>query len=59
MIAGYHFVAADKAFSPDYAWVGLWVADDGAQRTQVIAFKDQRQKTLATLPFRLGSLAVA
>ena len=57
VIAGYHFVAADKAFSPDYAWVGLWVADDGAQRTQVIAFKDQRQKTLATLPFRLGSLA--
>ena len=52
-------MAADKAFSPDYAWVGLWVADDGAQRTQVIAFKDQRQKTLATLPFRLGSLAVA
>jgi len=37
--------------------VGLWAAEDGAQRTQVIAFKDQHQKMLATLPFRLGGLA--
>lgn len=59
VIVGYHFVAAGKAFSLDYAWVGLRVAEDGAQRTQVIAFKDQRQKTLATFPFRLGDVAVA
>jgi hypothetical protein len=57
VIAGYRLAAVDKAFSPDYAWVGLWVAEDGDQRTQVIAFKDDRQKMLATLPFRFGALA--
>lgn len=44
MIAGYRFVTADKAFSPDYAWVGLWVAEDGAQRTQLMAFNEEHQK---------------
>lgn len=56
-IVGYRFVSADKAFSPDYAWVGLWNAADGTARSQVVAFNDQRHKTLATLPFRLGGLS--
>lgn len=56
-IPGYRFVMADKAYSPDYAWVGLWNASDGSARSQVIAFNDQRRKALATLPFRLGGLA--
>lgn len=57
MIAGYRFVSAGKGFSPDYAWVGLWNADDGTARSQVIAFNDQRRKVLATLPFHLGGLS--
>lgn len=56
-IPGYRFVMADKAYSPDYAWVGLWNAMDGSRRSQVIAFNDQRRKVLTTLPFRLGGLA--
>jgi hypothetical protein len=56
-IDGYRFVSADKAFSPDYAWVGLWNATDGSARSQVIAFSDQRHKTLAAIPFLLGGLS--
>jgi hypothetical protein len=56
-IAGYRLVAADKAYSPDYAWVGLWVPQDGVERTQVVAFDDRHHKLLATLPFRLGGLS--
>ena len=57
MITGYRFVSASKAFSPDYAWVGLWNANDNTAGSQVIAFNDQRHKVLATLPFRLGGLS--
>ncbi len=57
VIAGYRFIMADKAFSPDYAWVGLWNAEDGSARSQVVAFNDQRRKVLTTLPFRLGGLS--
>lgn len=56
-IAGYSFVSAGRASSPDYTWVGLWNATDGSARSQLVAFNDQRRKTLATLPFRLGGLA--
>jgi|GEM_PF-651760 len=57
VIPGYRFVMADKAYSPDHAWIGLWNADGDQTRSQVIAFTDRRHTTLATLPFRLGGLA--
>lgn len=57
VIPGYRFVMADKAYSSDHAWIGLWNAVDDQTRSQVIAFTDQRHTTLATFPFRLGALA--
>lgn len=57
VIPGYRFVMADKAYSPDHAWIGLWNADSEQTRSRVIAFTDRRHTTLATLPFRLGGLA--
>ena len=56
-IPGYRFVTADKAYSSDHAWIGLWNASDGTARSQVVAFTDQRHMSLATFPFRLGGLA--
>ncbi|WP_242154433.1 hypothetical protein [Sphingomonas sp. BAUL-RG-20F-R05-02] len=56
-IPGYRFIMADKAYSADNAWIGLWNAADGTGRSQVIAFTDQRHTSLVTLPFRLGGLA--
>ena len=56
-IPGYRFVMADKAYGPDHAWIGLWNAADGARRSQVVAFNDQRHTSLAVLPFRLGGIA--
>ena len=56
-IPGYRFVMADKAYSPDHAWIGLWNAAGDENRSRVVAFIDQRRTTLATLPFRVGGLA--
>jgi len=56
-VPGYRFVTADKAYSTDHAWIGLWNAADGTGRSQVVAFTNRRHTSLAAFPFRLGGLA--
>lgn len=55
-IPGYRYAGADKAFSPDYRWVGLWVAGKG-ESTKIFAFDGLRHKLLAEVPFRLAAIA--
>src|SRR5438270_13327425 len=46
-LAGYRFVEGALAFSPDYKWVGLWVANGRAKRSLIAAFDDSHHKLLA------------
>lgn len=56
-VSGYRFVAATPVHRDGMTWVGVWNAEDRAERSQIIAFGPERFLVLATLPVRLGGVS--
>lgn len=56
-ISGYQFVAADGVHRDGFTWIGVWNAEGPVERSQIVAFNQERHLVLATLPVRLGAIS--